>query len=1141
MRRLIEEKPLLVIAAWIIVALALAPLAASLDKYVKTEEKEFLPETAESRRAMEEAEKLGGNSGYGFIAAVQGVEVSPESYRGLREWYLGFKSQAENRGVEAYTWLDVALALEENLTARAREALERILPLANATIAMHEAYQNLTSQSLHLAQLVEAADLAYTGYWRAAQGVAAAKPLLDQELAALNATCNAAVPAMATLYYDVVRAEVALEEAGAYQRGLDNETLAYVENWTGQGPRGPVDPAIVALVYQAVASSGGPGAFNNTLAARIAGEALAQSIPSGLVANATIAAWTSIVARAPDHASLLREQGPSAQAVLYQEVLRLIPQARTAAAEIVKEALVQAAPQAQGLVEALAQTITGANCTISDPLEAEVEAASNFLAGQGIPEPVAGELARLALTGGLDHEGVALLAAQTVAEQANATGLAQPLAMVLVKIDPEARDNLTQDELAKAGAYLLALVLNVPEPEAILGAGSPGEAVLALLQQLVAMERGEEAAALAQRLYQEGVLQAGDGEFPAKAREAIAGVLVEQGVPGDAAGMIAEAGLRVAMGESTLDSEVEALAGEWLDQALPELIDELKGKLVSKTGDGFLILFNVDEPSLEERVEVAEWVRGRVESGLNARVILGGPDYTSYVMREAALEDVKRSDRVSMVFVIIILGLLLESVVAVFLPFTGIGLGLLASLAVAALLASRGVIDVTTFSRSVMFTTGLGLGIDYAAYVSKRFRDAAAQGLDPRRAAGKAFQDSIRPVAAGAATAMIGFGSMLLAWDLPFVRSIGSNVPLTIAAVALASLTFIPALLALVGGKRWFWWPKGSNRSGEPRLRGLARASTRRPAAMLLILVLLAGLAVYGAASFEGSHDPASFLPRDSEPVRLLEILKSDYEPGVLYPIVIVASSEEKASDIAGAIEGLDCVAHASVEGRLVSVTLDIYPMSEEGLDCTREIRALAHRVDPGSLVGGYPAVDLDLQEAINKSFYHRVYPASLVLMTLTLLAAYGSLALALAAVAGVVVAAYAATAIAGGVMQAMGVPVPWYLPVIVFTAILGVGMDYNSFYLAHAREECMKKCSRDAVEEATARAAGLVLGLATIMAGAYLGIAIAETPSLQAMGAALLLGVLLAGASAAVITLPPLQAILGAKAWWPLKPGRRE
>ena len=111
----------------------------------------------------------------------------------------------------------------------------------------------------------------------------------------------------------------------------------------------------------------------------------------------------------------------------------------------------------------------------------------------------------------------------------------------------------------------------------------------------------------------------------------------------------------------------------------------------------------------------------------------------------------------------------------------------------------------------------------------------------------------------------------------------------------------------------------------------------------------------------------------------------------------------------------------------------------------------------------------------------------------------------------------------------------------IVFTAILGVGMDYNSFYLAHAREECTKKCSRDAVEEATARAAGLVLGLATIMAGAYLGIAIAETPSLQAMGAALLLGVLLAGASAAVITLPPLQALLGAKAWWPLKPGRRE
>jgi RND superfamily putative drug exporter len=121
------------------------------------------------------------------------------------------------------------------------------------------------------------------------------------------------------------------------------------------------------------------------------------------------------------------------------------------------------------------------------------------------------------------------------------------------------------------------------------------------------------------------------------------------------------------------------------------------------------------------------------------------------------------------------------------------------------------------------------------------------------------------------------------------------------------------------------------------------------------------------------------------------------------------------------------------------------------------------------------------------------------------------------------------------------GLPVPWFLPITVFTAILGVGMDYNSFSISRAAEECLRDCSRDAVGRAVSKAALLVMGLALIMASAYGGLMLSRIPNLRMMGAALSLGVLFAGILASVALTPALIALLGRRAWWPWGPKAEE
>ncbi len=357
----------------------------------------------------------------------------------------------------------------------------------------------------------------------------------------------------------------------------------------------------------------------------------------------------------------------------------------------------------------------------------------------------------------------------------------------------------------------------------------------------------------------------------------------------------------------------------------------------------------------------------------------------------------------------------------------------------------------------------------------------------------------------------------------------------------IASITFIPALLAIVGGKDWFWWPR------HPREKTHEDSRTARVLYPLvktriipLAVVLLLAVGAYTVmAGFTGSYDMSLNLPRDSETAKTNEIINTYYDPGVLYPVYIVTSSPDKAEAINQSISQLSCVAKvvvpAEYNGRLVRAYMSVNPLSYEGIQCAEQIRDLAHQVDPGSLVGGMSAVNLDLRNLINSVFYNKVYPVAITLMFLTMLIAYGGLLTSIAAILSVVLAAYTASAITILVYsKIIGIDVLWYLPVIVFTAILGVGMDYNSFYLARLREECEKECGSQAIKASLAHATPIVLGLATIMAGAYIGLAATSTPGLSQMGTALVLGVLLAGLYASVLLTPPLVLLLRNKAWWP-------
>lgn len=1158
----------LVIIIWIVLLALSIPMASRVDQVLVSEESGFLPETAESVKVQRLISSSGGQGAPDVLLVVDNVPVSPETYNKTRQEWSQLGWSAGRR----VSWVDVTLQAHEGIKRGMEKALNQTLAALEGYVSLWEALVNTTENLRRLEQTINStsqalvsADMVLSKYNQVLGSLVNTR---DKALGAAQGVLGLCQQAP-DVYTELITAGVTLEalletQTQAYQRGsLTQEDLQALQVLADANPllRKLLKPEMVQAVFQYTMGIGGPSNFGNAHAALLAVQLARLTINDTqtitflyILANQT----APILRNLPDLRTTVALEGPDAVRAAVQPIVE-----KTAQAAIVEYARAVSREAGNPLIAYIAEALAERGCRGGEDSIQQVlrQALTRLLVDQGVPSSAAPMLVDMALSGDTSIEKLAFLALDTTYEQALAQGAPEDLArilkspqaaQILLKHDPRAMGVLSENpDTARAAAVeLLSKTAGAkgldPHLLRLVASLGPEKAALTLVEENAPPQAREFLGLLREK----GIPQT-RGELLKMA----SGSLVEQisrmgGLDRDTAERIAEAALRVFNGMGSLEAEVESLAWEKLVETWPSIIGELNGTLVALDGRAFIVmLYNVDyQGAIRDRDALAAMLKQWFP---HSRVLATGDVVSREEMRTTSLEDVRRSDRYSMVLVLVVLAIVLQSVAALFLPFIGIGMGLSLALALAYLLASGELITLTTIARTVMFSTGLGLGIDYATLVSRRFREELPSSSTPVQAAARALRRSTRPVVAGAATASIGFGSLALAWDFPFLKSIGTSVPLAIAMVTLSSLTLIPALLALLGGSRRLWWPFDPRRA-----RGVDASETgslgrlvEKAAPLLIVIVIVALIpAIVVHLGFEGSHDLTLMLPEGTESLEAMNVIIERFDPGVMYPLTIVVSGNETATRIVEALSGLECVSQARVastleDGRvLVQAVLSVDPLARQGIECARQVRGMVKSIDEKGMVGGAPAVSLDLEEMLNARFYNRVLPAAVVLMFLSMLLAYGGVAVALSAVLAVVIAAELAIAAAVYYYTSVqGMEVPWFLPLTVFTAILGVGMDYNSFSISRAAEEYRRAPGRGAVARAVSRSAFLVMGLSLIMASAYGGLMLSSIPNMRMMGLALSLGVLFAGVLASMVLIPSIITLLGRKAWWPWGPKAEE
>jgi RND superfamily putative drug exporter len=113
------------------------------------------------------------------------------------------------------------------------------------------------------------------------------------------------------------------------------------------------------------------------------------------------------------------------------------------------------------------------------------------------------------------------------------------------------------------------------------------------------------------------------------------------------------------------------------------------------------------------------------------------------------------------------------------------------------------------------------------------------------------------------------------------------------------------------------------------------------------------------------------------------------------------------------------------------------------------------------------------------------------------------------------------------------GVPLFYFVPVILFILILGLGIDYNIFLLTRVREERLRgRSSTEAVVEAVGRTGGIITAAAVILASAFAILITGNFLLLRAIGFAVATAIILDAMIVRTYLVPAALHLLGERVW---------
>jgi RND superfamily putative drug exporter len=523
------------------------------------------------------------------------------------------------------------------------------------------------------------------------------------------------------------------------------------------------------------------------------------------------------------------------------------------------------------------------------------------------------------------------------------------------------------------------------------------------------------------------------------------------------------------------------------------------------------------------------------------------------------------STGLGVIFALIVLGILFGAVLAAVIPIitalTAIGIGF----AITGLMSH--VFAVASFVPILGVLIGLGVGIDYALFIITRHRNGLRAGRSIEDAAVNAVNTAGRAVFFAGLTVCIALLGQF-ALGVTFLYGLAIAGAITVGLTMFAALTLLPAFLGFFGlrvlGRRGQRQLEASGPVSEQVEAGFwyrwSRSVERRPALRAvgaLIIVVVVALPVFSLrlGLADAGSDPAGTTTRLA-----YDMLAKGFGPGFNGPLELVTTlparsdlaAFDKVAKAAGEQHGVLYVTPPRVSPSGKAAVVLVYPSTAPQ---AAQTSALLHRLrtdvipaaESGSgihvLVGGATA-GVDDFSAVLASKLALFIAVVVVVAFLLLMLVFRSLLIP--AVASVMNLLSVAAAL--GIMNAvfewgwghslLGIsrtgPVEVFIPVIMFSVLFGLSMDYEVFLVSRMQEEwVVSHDNRLAVTKGQTETGRVITAAALIMILVFLSFLLGGNIIIQQFGIGLAGAIIIDAFIVRTILVPSLMHMSGNANWW--------
>jgi RND superfamily putative drug exporter len=612
---------------------------------------------------------------------------------------------------------------------------------------------------------------------------------------------------------------------------------------------------------------------------------------------------------------------------------------------------------------------------------------------------------------------------------------------------------------------------------------------------------------------------------------------------------------------------------------------------ISKDSHKAIVFVHFKDTSLKAQEYVSQ-VIGELHP-TELKVVATGQVPINLAFNRTLEQDLQRAEYVALPITLILLVLIFASIIASLLP---ISVGVLAIIGgVGGTLFLARFTDVSQYAINVVTLIGLGVAIDYSLFIVNRFRDELAAGASREDAIAKSMSTAGRTITFSGITVAVGLSAMLF-YQGTFLASMGAAGAIVVAVAVVYGLTFLPALLSVLGPNvDRFRLPFLGRRKpfGTGAWHSMAVWVMRRPWVVLvpaLALLLLAGTPFLQLRLANGDVDQ---LPPSNEARQGYDTLVRDFpgqdqttiEAAVHYPDASPLTSEHVGAiydltrrlatlpdvlrvqsivnidpgltraDYQRLYSGPSAQLPAALQQALkfgagphlavISVVTNKQYTSDEARAIVTAVRG---QTVPGGqvLATGGTAFDLDIVNYIVQRTPIAV--GSVLLVTyVVLFLLTGSVVLPLKAVLTNLFSISASFGAMvwifqeGHLSQLLGFTpqsIDPSIPVILFSIVFGMSMDYEVLLISRIQEEYHRTGDNQAgVAMGLEKSGRLITGAAAIMCAVFLAFALADVVIIKAIGVGLAIAIAVDATIVRILIVPSVMRILGRANWWAPRP----